>query len=658
MSSKKNHSAPHVVPSLENALKNLLERAIEAASKTLLWPRWAKRLFVILCDAILGLVAVWTAFALRLGEWSLFDWPLQRFALSMLILWYPIAFYQRIYRSIFRFTGRGALVSLTVAIGLLTVPLMIMYLAFSYPGVPRTVSILAPMTFLLFMASARIVGRYVLIDLFHAQSPNTDMRRVMIYGAGGSGQQLANSLNSERGMTLVGFIDDDPEKQGYRLNGVQIFSGEQIGDAMERFAVTDVMLAITNIGFERRREILRDLEPFGVNVRVLPAVRAVLDGRISAESTRPIEIGDLLGRPAVSPKQDLLRSSVSDRVVLVSGAGGSIGSELCRQVVQCAPTALVMVEANEFALFSIGNEIDEMLAEMGMTGTVATHRRLANVADPAAVARLFDEFSPATIYHAAAYKHVPLVEENVVAGVANNVQGTRLIAEAAVQAGTQRLILISTDKAVRPPNVMGATKRICEIILQDLSARIGAGGPIVSMVRFGNVLGSSGSVVPTFSRQITAGGPVTVTHRDVTRYFMTIPEAAQLVIQAGSLAKGGEVFLLDMGEPVKIWDLATSMIRLAGLSVRDEATGEGDIRITESGLRPGEKLYEELLLGDDALPTDHPRIMQARENCPGSAEVQEVLDALECAIGENDEVACRRALKRLVPTLREGAQHL
>jgi FlaA1/EpsC-like NDP-sugar epimerase len=362
---------------------------------------------------------------------------------------------------------------------------------------------------------------------------------------------------------------------------------------------------------------------------------------------------------------DLLTRQVTGKLVMVTGAGGSIGSEICRQIVAQKPAGLVMVEANEFALFSIGRELETTLAAIEEPFRPRLYQRLADVSNAPAVARLFHEFAPHTIFHAAAYKHVPMVEDNVVEAVRNNVHATRAMAEAALAHGAERFVLISTDKAVRPPNVMGASKRLCEIVLQDMARRLRrtrdvtrlpaphtvSGHTVFAMVRFGNVLGSSGSVVPIFQRQIEAGGPITVTHRDVTRYFMTIFEAAQLVIQAGAMARGGEVFLLDMGAPVKILDLARSMVRLAGLKLRDAAEPEGDIEIVETGLRPGEKLYEELLLAGNAASTEHPRIMQGEEKCPPPVVVSEVLRTLDAAIVAGDAEGCKAALVKVVPTL-------
>lgn len=452
-------------------------------------------------------------------------------------------------------------------------------------------------------------------------------------------------------MQVVGFVDDDASKAGHYLDGKKVHHSGDIAGLIARREVSDIVIAISNVSFSRRKQIIAALQPLPVNVQTLPVMREVFEGRVNADALRPIEVEDLLGRSPVPEHGDLLSRQVSGRLVMVTGAGGSIGSEICRQILAQKPAGLVMVDVNEFALFNIGRELEQALESVAEPFRPRLYQRLADVSSEAAVARLFAEFAPQTIFHAAAYKHVPMVEDNVIEAVRNNVLGARAMAQAAQKSGTNRFVLISTDKAVRPPNVMGASKRVCEVVLQDLARGSQGAGTVFSMVRFGNVLGSSGSVVPIFQRQIEAGGPVTVTHREVTRYFMTIFEAAQLVIQAGAMARGGEVFLLDMGEPVRIWDLARSMINLAGLKVRDEANPDGDIEIVERGLRPGEKLFEELLLDENSAPTEHPRIMQGSEHCPAPMVVASVLQQLEEAIAAGDELACKAALKVLVPTL-------
>jgi FlaA1/EpsC-like NDP-sugar epimerase len=634
---------------IQAALTALAERTVEHASRLVLWPRWQKRALVMAGDAILCVAAVWLAFSLRLGEWRLLDWPVVRFSLTALALWFPIAIWRGVYRAIFRYTGRGAIVTLTGAVLLMAVPLTVVYIVLSYPGVPRTIALMQPLIFLVMISTARIVGRYVLVDLFHSRAVGGKLRRVLIYGAGRAGQQLAASLPSEAGTQLIGFVDDDPMLARQRLDGVPVHHSARIEELIARTGVTDVLLAISGASLPQRQAIVRRLEKLSVNVKTLPPMREFIEGKVTVNALRTVEVEDLLGRVPVEPDKALLDRAVRGKRVMITGAGGSIGSEICRQVFALGPRELVLVEANEFALFEIDRELGDAARQAPEAEHPSVACVLANVADRAAVKRLFERHAPDTVFHAAAFKHVPLVEANVIPAIENNLFGTRNVALEAEAAGVERFILISTDKAVRPPNVMGATKRACELVLQALNGR--GSRTIFTMVRFGNVLNSSGSVVPLFRGQIAAGGPVTVTHRDVTRYFMTIPEAAQLVIQAAGAAKGGEVFLLDMGEPVKIWDMAHSMVHLAGLTVRDAANPEGDIEIVESGLRPGEKLYEELLIGDNPLPTAHPRIMQAREHMVDCTELDMVLEQLEAAAALGDETACRILLRTIVPTL-------
>lgn len=642
---------------LERVFERGIARLLGVTSIVMTWPRWVKRSVVVLADAVLCVLAVWLSFSLRLGEWRLLDWPVVRFTGSLMVVWFPVALYQGVYNAIFRYTGRGAIISLVTAMVIATLPLIYVYMIESYPGVPRTIALIAPLVFLTMMTTLRIVGRYTLIDLFHWRPREIiDPRRTLIYGAGSLGQRLASSFATEADVRLVGYIDDDRGKRRQRLDRHKIWHSSEIKEAISRTGATHVLLAMSGISRSRKREIVDQLGKFDVEVHPVPPMRELLKGDITFDDLRPIEVEDLLGRNPVSPDIKLLRLSVENKRVMVTGAGGSIGSEICRQIMSLHPRELVLVEANEFALYQIGQELMSTHAEMILNGgnswrpPIVT-QRLVNIADTAAVSRLFDELPPQTVYHAAAYKHVHLFEDNVAAGLNNNIVGTYNVASAARQCATERFILISTDKAVRPPNMMGASKRICELILQSFDADDRtAKKTIFAMVRFGNVLGSSGSVVPLFNRQIKEGGPVTVTHRKVTRYFMTIAEAAQLVIQAGGMAEGGEVYVLDMGEPVAIWDLAKSMITLAGLKIK-EPGGDGDIEIVEVGLRRGEKLFEELLIGDNPSSTSHPRIFRAREDFLSLEELETVIAQLRQAIANADEDRCRKVMQSLVPTL-------
>jgi FlaA1/EpsC-like NDP-sugar epimerase len=478
---------------------------------------------------------------------------------------------------------------------------------------------------------------------------------VLIYGAGSAGRQLAVSLRHEPGMALHGYIDDDERLAGQRLDGVPIFRSNDLQTLISKLQVDTVLMAIPRLSRQRREALVNKFKDISVHILMLPAVADFVDGKVSIHDLRDIEVADLLGRDPVPPNQLLLHKTITGRSVMVTGAGGSIGSELCRQIVSLNPAKIILVEMTEHALYSIEDELREAQKACLIDDRIAIHAELGSIADAGTTRRLFNRWRPETVFHAAAYKHVPLVEENVIAGMRNNIFGTLYCAMEAERAGARHFILISTDKAVRPTNVMGATKRICELVLQGFSTR--GSGTRFAMVRFGNVLGSSGSVVPRFQRQIRDGGPVTLTHRDVTRYFMTIPEAAQLVIQAGAMAANGEVYVLDMGEPIRIYDLAHTMINLSGLTVRDAGNPDGDIEIHEIGLRKGEKLYEELLIGNSPRKTSHPRIMQAREEFLEWPILSVELDRLILVLEQGNRIDALKILCQLVPDY-QGEQSL
>jgi FlaA1/EpsC-like NDP-sugar epimerase len=468
--------------------------------------------------------------------------------------------------------------------------------------------------------------------------------RVLIYGAGEAGRQLALAMRLDKEMKLVGFVEDNRALIGRALAGAPIYDSADIAQVAARRGVSEVLMAVPSAKRTRRMEIVRTLIDAGLKVRTLPTISDLAHGRVSVTDLREVQIDDLLGRASVEPNLSLLCRNIHDQVVMVTGAGGSIGSELVRQIHKLSPRCLILVDASEFHLYAITHELTDAQDPGSAPALVPL---LASVCDADRMRQILETWRPDTIYHAAAYKHVPMVEWNVVEGVRNNVVGTMVTATLAGELGVKNFTLISTDKAVRPTNVMGASKRLAEMILQSLSQE--SQSTCFSMVRFGNVLGSSGSVVPLFKKQIAAGGPVTVTDERMTRYFMTIPEAAQLVIQAGALAEGGDVFLLDMGEPVRIIDLARNMIELSGLHVRDENNPEGDIAIEVVGLRHGEKLYEELLIEADAQQTPHPGIMRAKENSPTPAQLRNILAELQKAFAAGDGDAARAILRRAVP---------
>jgi FlaA1/EpsC-like NDP-sugar epimerase len=462
-----------------------------------------------------------------------------------------------------------------------------------------------------------------------------------VYGAGTTGRQLVRAIANSHEMQVVGFLDDDDRLQGNILNGQPIYSPSDLLDLVETLAVSDVLIAMPNLSRELRNKILNKICTAHVAVRTLPNMTELAQGKVSMIDLAELDIDDLLGREPVMANDTLLGVNVRSKVVMVTGAGGSIGSELCRQILYIGPNKLLLIEQNEFALYSIHQEL-----EVKTDGTIALVPLLASVRDDERIRAIMSTWRPDTVFHAAAYKHVPLVEHNPAEGIKNNVFGTLRTAQAAAENSVSNFVLISTDKAVRPTNIMGASKRLAEMLLQAFAAR--STGTKFSMVRFGNVLGSSGSVVPKFRKQIREGGPITLTHREITRYFMTVSEASQLVIQAAAMANGGDVFVLDMGQPVRIFDLARRLIRLSGLTVKDEQNPHGDIAIEITGLRPGEKLYEELLIGNNSEITDHPRIRKSREDCVLWDELAGGLELLEKALNVNDVGLIRQIMSGLV----------
>ena len=574
------------------------------------WTRLSKQVAVVLLDVVLAVVAIWLAFSLRLDT---VHWPsgAQWLAYGLApVLALPVFVRFGLYRAIFRYTGLGALLAIVYAVTVFGVLFFAILAWQRWPGIPRSVGLIQPLVFLLLVAASRTSARFWL----QAAGPQRGgtAGRLLIYGAGEAGVQTAAAVATARQFVLVGFVDDDPAKVGRSINRHPVFPSDRIAVLVERHEVTDILLALPSASRARRNTIIASLGEMPVHVRTLPGLSDLTSGRVTLRDIRELDVEDLLRREPLVPAQTTqLARSIANLDVLVTGAGGSIGSELCRQLVLQQPRRLVLFDHNEFGLYNVQQELQALCQAKSITLDLVAV--LGSVGNPRRLTEVFETFRPTWLYHAAAYKHVPMVESNPGEGIANNVFGTLHVAQAAIAAGVANLVLVSTDKAVRPTNVMGASKRMAELVLQALSASPEGRSTRFSMVRFGNVLGSSGSVVPLFRAQIASGGPLTVTHPDVTRYFMTIPEAAQLVLHAGSMAQGGEVFVLDMGAPVKIMELARHMVELSGLRVCDAATPDGDIEIAITGLRPGEKLYEELLIGDNPMPTAHPRIMKAQE---------------------------------------------
>jgi len=651
---------------MQPMLQNLLDPAMNheafssrIATRLLSLPRSVKQSVVLVCDVLSVWLSLWLAFTLRLEVWH---WPtLQQLWIYVAApaVFVPVFIRFGLYRAIFRYTGLTTMQTLLKAAVVYGAVFLALVLLTFPAGVPRSVGVLQPILFLVLVSSSRSWARFWLNRGSHRDL----CHRLLIYGAGDAGAQTAAAVANAAEFELLAFVDDDATKIGRNINGVPVFAPNDIVDAVERLGISDILLALPSASRQRRHQIIEGLRSLPVHIRTLPGMADLASGRVSISDFRELDIEDLLGRDPVPPNSALLARDLAGKVVLVTGAGGSIGSELCRQILAEKPAKLLLVDHNEFGLYTIHQELGATVLESNMSGSVTPELvpLLGNVRDYRRVSDICRAYGPETIYHAAAYKHVPMVEHNPCEGVANNVFGTMNVARAAVESCAASCVLVSTDKAVRPTNVMGASKRIAELILQALASetmvRFDDVAPVTglvrnrtrfAMVRFGNVLGSSGSVVPLFRKQIEAGGPVTLTHPDVTRYFMTIPEAAQLVLQAGAMGEGGQVFVLDMGQPVRIAELARRMIELSGHTVRDKGNPEGDIEISITGLRPGEKLYEELLIGDNPSSTAHPRIMKAHEAFRSWSELRPWLAALERSTLDNDVAAMREVLQHLV----------
>lgn len=606
--------------------------------------RSAKRLLQVTVDCVLMALCLALAVALRLDAFSPLADPRIWAVLAPVMPLTVLAFAGLgLYRAVIRYIAIGALGAILAGV---LVSAVVMFVSVQFLDLPLPRSVPGIYALLLLVSAGGL--RFAVRTLLTMSRPSQGAA-VLIYGAGAAGRQLATALRQGVEYQPVAFADDDPKLRGLRIAGLRVHAPAAIPGLVRAHGIRVILLALPSVGRRRRSEIVESLANLPVEVMVTPGMADIVSGRARFSDLRRVEPEDLLGRDPIPPREDLMSVNVTARSVLVTGAGGSIGSEICRQVLAFRPRCLVLYEISEYALYSIEQELRRQAESLGAAAPRIVPV-LGSVLDRALAARVLRRHAVETVYHAAAYKHVPLVEQNEAAGVFNNVFGTRRLALAAREAGVRAFILVSTDKAVRPGNVMGASKRLAELTCQALAAE--GGSTVFSMVRFGNVLGSSGSVIPLFRAQIERGGPVTVTHRDITRYFMTIPEAAQLVIQAGALARGGEVFLLDMGRPVRILDLAITMVRLHGLVPQLAQHGvrappvQGDIAIRIVGLRPGEKLHEELLLGNDLRPTEHPRIMTGNETMLSWPQLEARLAELAAACARQDGRAIRRILGR------------
>ena len=612
--------------------------------RVLNWPRSVKRSMVLAGDVFLALLATWVAYSLR---FDMLHWPTGAqwwpYVLTP-VLAIPIFIRFGLYRAIFRYSGLDALFATGQAVALYAALLFAVLLWQRWPMVPRSVGILQPIIFLLLVGVSRALARFWLAGISLGHS--THQGRMLIFGAGTAGVQTASAMAISGQLKLLGFVDEDSSKIGRTINGVPVFSPTEVPTVVKKLKVTDILLAMPSATRDRRNKIIESLQALPVHTRTLPGMTDLASGRVTVQDFFELDIDDLLGREAVKPQADVLASRLHNKTVLVTGAAGSIGSELCRQILRERPGRLLLLDHSEYGLYTVHRELQAACQAQASTtelvpllGSVVNRRRLDWICN---------SYRPDTVYHAAAYKHVPMVECNPSECIFNNLFGTLNMAQAAAAARVASFVLVSTDKAVRPTNLMGASKRMAELVLQALAAQSEPGATCFSMVRFGNVLGSSGSVVPLFREQLSRGGPLTITHREVTRYFMTIPEAAQLVVQAEAMATGGEVFVLEMGKPIKIIDLARRVVQLSGLQVRDAQKPDGDIEFAFIGLRPGEKLYEELLIGNNPTPTAHPRIMKAHEDVMPWPALLAQLQPLERAAREEDEEKIRRVLHTCV----------
>jgi FlaA1/EpsC-like NDP-sugar epimerase len=601
--------------------------------------RGMKIITMILCDIVLLPLALWSAIALRLGTFepdvSAYPWLFVIIPITTIIIFA----YLGLYRTVIRYTNDKVVYTIIYGVTLSVLVLAAIVAFWRMTSIPRSSLIIYWVTAIAFITLSRYMARGFLLRI----SKESDNRqKVAIYGAGRAGFQTALALISSPEYRPVAFFDDNPNLHGRVIAGIRVYNPKYAIEIMEKRDAKQLLLAIPSCSRSRRKEIIKDFEGKDIILKTLPGIGDLVDGKVRVEDIREVGIEDLLGRDPVPPHEELITACITDKVVMVTGAGGSIGSELCRQILRNRPTKLILFEQNEYNLYRIEQELQQHYPSIEIISI------LGDVLNQSYVESMMEKYKVETLYHAAAYKHVPIVENNIIAGVMNNVFGTLAVAKAAISQKISTFVLISTDKAVRPTNVMGASKRLAELVLQGLSQDQSIKTRFC-MVRFGNVLGSSGSVVPLFKEQIQKGGPVTVTHPEITRFFMTIPEAAQLVIQAGAMGTGGDVFVLDMGESVKIVDLARKMIEFSGFEVYDPETKTGDIEITFTGLRPGEKLYEELLLGSDIKWTRHPCIMRSEEKSLELSYLIKYLEELNMKCQDGDFKAVKATLKHLVP---------
>ena len=611
-------------------------------------PRSIKTLIAISLDFTCCIFSVWFSYYLRLGILiPLSERGLDALAITLIIS-LPIFLISGLYKNIFRYSGLDSLLIVTKASTIYGISYFSIVSIIGVNGIPRTIGLIQPMLLLVLIITWRLFLRFLLRNINGQISTKEDIKKALVYGSGDSGRQLVKAMQDSNAISIKGFVDDDENKQGCFIDGKRIYSPKSLKDLLIKKDISLILLAIPSTSRKRRNDIIKHLLNYKVAVRTIPGISNLASGKNLINEFLELDMDDLLGRIEVEPFQSLMKKNNFSKTILVTGAGGSIGSELCRQIIKYKPKQILLVEISEYALYSINQELDKVkpieTEIIPLIGSVQDIKRMGEI---------ISIFKPFIIYHAAAYKHVPIVEQNLIEGLKNNLIGTFDLANLAVEKNVSNFVFISTDKAVRPTNIMGATKRLAELSLQALNDKNlnlpkGSNNTKFAMVRFGNVLDSSGSVIPKFRDQIKNGGPITLTHRDITRYFMTITEAAQLVIQASAMAEGGDVFVLDMGKPIKIYDLAIRMIQLSGLTVKRLTNSKGDIEIKITGLRPGEKLFEELLLSKNPTKTKHPKIFRSQEPFIEYSKLIKEIDSLKKLIKDNELEKILKKIKSIV----------
>jgi FlaA1/EpsC-like NDP-sugar epimerase len=623
---------------------------IHTAAKSILnLSRFAKQIVAIIVDLGLCVLCTWFAFYIRLDEFISIKGVGLTAAMISVVLALPIFWALGLYRTIFRYSGLSIMFSVSIALLVYGLLYFLVFGVYGVVGIPRSIGILQPMLLFFAVVSSRLFVKYLLGGNYLFKDKSQFLKKTLIYGAGSAGRQLVSALANSNELKVVGFLDDDDRLHGQVLQGQEIYPSLKITDLIKSKGAQLVLLALPTISRFRRNEILKNLSNYPLQVQTLPTIADIIQGRVSLSDIKDLDVDDILNRDQVLPNTQLLTKNITSKVVLVTGAGGSIGSELARQIIKKNPQKLLLLELNEFALYKIYEEL-KIIGE-----NLKIIPLLANVQDQIKVNEIFKTFKVDTVYHAAAYKHVPLVEENISESIKNNVFATLAIAKVALFHSVENFVLISSDKAVRSTNIMGASKRLAELCVQGLYQNTKNNKTKMSIVRFGNVLESSGSVIPKFKKQIKDGGPITLTHPDVTRYFMTLTEASQLVIQAGAMSEDCSVFVLDMGESIKIKDLIYRIVKLSGLSVNDENNKEGDIEIKIIGLRSGEKLYEELLLGDNPQKTQHPKIQKTQDPFIPFNQLEFDLNNLKTLLDNNKVLEVKELLTKIVKTYQSNS---